>query len=138
MRKIIVEIDDSGRTEVTFDVPDDHQGFVTRRDLDRVVKAIKLKYRQLIKEFRRKKIIKELEINKDGKVNSRNDGRIEKESEQKRGESGQEAPGKEERSGSVDGVGAAKPIPRDPGQSLARAVAAKAERIRRDAAGAGS
>lgn len=120
MRTIIVTIDDTGRTQVNI-APDKNGRFLTKRDLDNSIRAIKIKYRQSVKEHRKKKIIEEYEKNKERIVeNGKEDSKKENIASESDGSKGQ------------DNTGVTSVTESSPGSSynLARAVAAKEARRR--------
>ena len=65
MRKIIIMMDDAGAVQVEMSVDPNTNRFFTKRDFDRIVRSLKQKYRQSIREHRKKSIIKKYEIEKE-------------------------------------------------------------------------
>lgn len=129
MRKVTAEIDDKGRIEVKIDVPKDRRGFLSKRDIDRVIKSIKLEYRRDIREHRRKLILRnELEIKED-EDSSRITGRSEEEDTGPKDRNETAV-----RSEQVRGSDEQNSISRSSGDGLARAIEQKlAQRRGREA-----
>jgi hypothetical protein len=99
MRTITIVADDKGRTEVKI-LPDPESGrFFTKRDFDNALRATKKAYRQAIKEYRKKNVIKKFKEQKNDVKPEQNSGTAEsgKESE-KREEPGTNSIGAKERS----------------------------------------
>ncbi len=88
-RKFIVSLSDNQHPIVTFE-----GDYINKRELDLCIRALKKKQREIIREYRKKKIITEHEASKKGQVTD-DAGRTEK-AESGRGSS--EGAGKEGRS----------------------------------------
>ena len=58
-RKILISFDDKGRTEVEF--TGDSLRFFTKREIDRALRATRMKYRQAKREHQRERIISQHE-----------------------------------------------------------------------------
>lgn len=123
MRKIITLIDDAGRTKVKITADADTKRFLTKRDLDRALRAIKLEYRQSIREHRRQKIMDQLEIKENGKSSS-------SDNELKRGKSASS----ENIRRDVEGTEPENPVPGNANTGLAGAITSKINRDRREKA----
>lgn len=120
MRKIVVEMADSGGTQVK--IVGDGDRFFTARDMDRALRAIKHQYRHAKREYQKRKIIKGYEIEKEKELsNARSREQIER-----------SVGSEEERNGSKDGVSGSS------NSKLATAIANKRKREGQQEAGAGS
>lgn len=127
MRVIECKLDESGRTEVEIK-PDKETGkFFTKRDLDRVLRAIKQAYRRAIREYRKSEIIKEF-IEK-GKKDDYRQEQVSGSNEEERSD---EKLGQSEQNGADNSRGDS--VPEGTKSPLARAIEAKRKREQRETA----
>ena len=124
MRSIVAKVDDNGRTQVIILADEETGKFFTKREFLNSIRAIKLAYRQLVREHRVKKMRERLEKEQKDAIisgSNENETRTERETEPRI-----EAGNSSSRS--------ANPCVERGSSKLERAIKAKRERERREKA----